>query len=76
MIVRIVNKKRDRDSLFDCRNSCLRKTDLPEGVKEYSLILEFVPEGNIEVVLTSGDEVYYMNNSGSTVHADYVMRNK
>ncbi len=76
MIVRVLNKKRDRDSLYDCQNSCLRKTDLPEGVKEYSLILEFIPEGQIEVILVSGDEVYYMNDSGNTVHADYIMRDK
>lgn len=76
MIVRVLNKKRDRDSLYDCRNSCLRKTDLPKGVKEYTLIFEFVSEKSIEVVLAPGDEIYYMNDNGKTVHADYVMLNK
>ena len=75
MIVRILNKKTDTDKLFDCRNSCLRKQKI-EKTEEYSLIFEFVDEKSIEVILSSGDEIYYMNDNGKTVHADYVMLNR
>jgi len=75
MIVRILNKKMDADKLFDCRNSCLRKQKIGK-VEEYSLIFEFTDEKAIEVVLNPGDEIYYMNDGGKTVHADYVMLNK
>ena len=74
MIVRILNKKQDCDKFYDCRNSCLRKQVGSEG-EEHCLILESGSD-SIEVVLTSRDEVYYMNDSGKTVHADYVMLGK
>ena len=82
MIVRILNRKTDRDKFFDCRNSCFRKVKRIASVdnkittEEPSLILEFVNEKAIEVVLDSGDEVYYMNNNGKTIHADYRMLNE
>ena len=74
MIVRILNKKTDTDKLFDCRNSCLQKQVGPEG-EEYCLIVES-GSNSIEIVLASRDEIYYMNDSGKTVHADYVMLDK
>ena len=84
MIVRILNRKTDRDKFFDCRNSCLRKVKriadvtnkITEDTEELSLILEFKSDSVIEVVLDAGDEIYYMNNNGKTVHADYRLLNK
>ena len=75
MIVRILNKKTDRDGFYDCRNSYLQKQKMGD-VEEYSLTFEFIDGTTIEVVLSSGDEIYYMNDGGKTVHADYVMRSK
>ena len=75
MIVRILNRKTETDKFFDCRNSCLCKcqTNKPE---EWSLILEFTGDHSIEQVLGKGDEIYYMNDNGKTVHADYRMLQK
>lgn len=72
MIVRILNRKADTDKFFDCRNSCLRKgqTNQPE---EVSLIFEFTGDSAVEQVLGKGDEIFYMNDNGKTVHADYRM---
>jgi len=77
MIVRIINQKHDNDSdrFYDCRNSCLRKQKIGD-VEEFSLIFEFEPDGSIEVVLRPGDEIYYMNDVGKTVHADCRMLRK
>lgn len=71
MIVRILNQKTNSDRFFDCRSSCLNTTS-----EKPTLILEFAIEKPIEVMLSSRDEIYYMNNSGKTVHADYIMLNR
>jgi len=42
---------------------------------EFSLIFEFTVGDSIEVVLGKGDKIYYMNDSGKTVHADCKARN-
>ncbi len=70
MIIRVLNRKTDTDKFFDCRNSCILKTK-HQNPEELSLILEFVSGGDIELVLGVGDEIYYMNDSGKTIHADY-----
>jgi len=75
MIVRILNKKEDTDKFFDCRNSCLCKGQ-PHKPEEWSLIFEFTGDHSIELVLGEGDEIYYMNDNGKTVHADYRMLQK
>ena len=66
MIVRILNGKQDSDKFLDCRNSCLRK--VKEG--EFSLLFEYEKGKTDEVMLNPGDEIYYMNDSGKTIHID------
>jgi len=76
MIVRILNDKEDTDRFYDCRNSCVHKTNRVGGDEdEFSLIFEFTVGDSIEVVLGKGDKIYYMNDSGKTVHADCKARN-
>lgn len=70
MIVRILNGKEGRDKFYDCRHSCMLETALSKDKKEVSITFEFVSGSSMEVVLNSGDEVYYMNDSGKTVHVD------
>lgn len=78
MIVRILNQPADRDSFYDCRNCCLKKLERDGRLSptEHVLILEFLSDEPIEVILDGGDEIYYMNDSGKTVHANYRMVNK
>lgn len=74
MIVRILNNKKSSDKFFDCRNTCV--LDSVGGRDETALIIEFRLGGNIEVILNSGDEIYYMNDAGKTVHVDRRMYKK
>jgi len=71
MIVRILNKKLDVDKFYDCRNSCIEANQERPG--EFLIAFEFTPNGTIQVVLAPGDEIYYMNNAGDTVHSDLRM---
>lgn len=68
MIVRILNDKQVTDKFYDCRNSCIKESE--QKSEEFLLILEFTTGETIEVLLGSGDKVYYMNNDGNTIHAD------
>lgn len=68
MIVRILNNKEGSDKFFDCRNTCVQENVI--GPNETSLIIEFRSDDNIEVILNPGDEIYYMNDVGKTVHVD------
>ena len=67
MIVRILNERLDMDRFFDCRDTCIGKMD-KEG--EFFIMFEFDSGESIEIALTAGDAIYYMNDSGSTVHSD------
>ena len=72
MIVRILNQKADSDKFLDCRNTCLRKTK--DG--GFSLLFEYEKDKTDEIILNSGDEIYYMNDNGKTVHVDRRLFNK
>ncbi len=69
MIVRILNKDENYDKFYDCRNSCLRKVKFAEKTED--VLLVEVTAGDVsEVILNAGDKVFYMNNSGQTIHID------
>ena len=71
MLVRILNSEQDTDRFFDCRNSCIRKSDREDRKDwEFLLDLEFEDRASLTIVLAAGDAIYYMNDSGATVHAD------
>lgn len=78
MIVRVLNQQHDKDKFFDCRNSCLQRgvntSGTPPG--ETILTLEFTLGPSSILVLEFGDEVYYMNDAGKTVHSDCRMLKK
>lgn len=74
MIVRVMNDKENTDKFFDCRNTCVLKNIGSRD--ETSLIIEFRSGDNMEVILGSGDEIYYMNDVGKTVHVDRRMYKK
>lgn len=75
MIVRIINEKRKSDKLIDCRNTCVMDSVGKE--KDTVLIIGYMPAGEgIEIVLSPGDEIYYMNDTGKTVHVDRRMYNR
>jgi len=75
MIVRILNNQQDTDKFYDCRNSCIRKANQEVEPGEFWITFEFTPDGTIEVILAPGDEIYYMNDAGNTIHADHRMCN-
>lgn len=80
MIVRVLNRKRDSDKLFDCVRSEVveEKLDVEEGQpnSQHILIVEFEDGGDCTFVLNKGDEIYYMNNAGRTIQRDLRFRNK
>lgn len=68
MIVRIINDREGSDKFYDCRNTCVLRS--VGGRDETVLIIEFRSDRSIKVVLNLGDEIYYMNDIGKTVHVD------
>lgn len=72
MIVRILNKEKDSDKFYDCRNTCVRGGVGKEG-KETHLDIEFTSGQSIEIILAHGDAIYYMNEVGKTIHSDCKM---
>lgn len=69
MLVRILNYGMDYDKWFDCRTASVVLTENKK--KEFCLIMEFVNGTDATIVLDKGDEIYYMNNEGKTIHKDY-----
>ena len=72
MIVRVLNTKQDTDRFYDCRNSGIRKSnrERKEDGEEFLMDFEFEDRASLTVVLVAGDAIYYMNDTGATVHAD------
>jgi len=70
MIVRILNKKENYDKFWDCFSACITTIASPD---EFGLYIETREAGSITIVLTKGDEIYYMNNEGRTINTDHRM---
>lgn len=66
MIVRILNEKLDFDGFYDCEYANIYPNDTGE------FFLSCGNQGRTDRTrgLQPGDEIYYMNNFGKTIHSD------